>query len=79
MKKGIKVQTAGKNQSSMTSVKYDHQFQAIITITGQSHRNPLKTEEDLLLIVTLLLHCSYSHYSLDYRKSFTCLCFLQSD
>ena len=32
---------SSKNQSSMTSVKYDH-FQVMQTITGKFHQNPLK-------------------------------------
>ena len=32
----------GKNQSSMTSVKYDR-LQVMGTITGKFHQNPLKT------------------------------------
>ena len=31
----------GKNQSSLTSVKYD-QLQAMETITGKFHQNPLR-------------------------------------
>ena len=31
---------SGKNQSSMTSVKYDH-LQVMETITGKFHQNPL--------------------------------------
>ena len=31
----------GKNQSRMTSVKYDH-LQVMQTITGKFHQNPLK-------------------------------------
>ena len=32
---------SGKNQLSMTSVKYDH-LQVMETITGKFHQNPLK-------------------------------------
>ena len=32
---------SGKNQSSMTSVKYDH-LQVMETITGKFHQNPLR-------------------------------------
>ena len=32
---------SGKNQLSMTSVKYDH-LQVMETITGQFHQNPLR-------------------------------------
>ena len=34
--------SSGKNQSSMTSIKYDH-LQITGTITGKYHQNPLKT------------------------------------
>ena len=34
--------TLGKNQLSMTSIKYDH-LQVMRTITGKFHQNPLKT------------------------------------
>ena len=33
---------SGKNQWSMTSIKYDH-FQVMATISGKFHQNPLKT------------------------------------
>ena len=35
---------SGTNQSSMTSIKYDH-LQVIGKITGKFHQNPLKTVE----------------------------------
>ena len=38
MPKGLK---PGKNQSSMTSVKYNY-LQVLETITGKFHQNPLK-------------------------------------
>ena len=34
---------SGKNQSSITSIKYAH-FQVMATIYGKFHKNPLKTE-----------------------------------
>ena len=38
----LKGHNSGKNQSSMTSIKYEHlQFMGIIT--GKFHQNPLKT------------------------------------
>ena len=33
---------SGKNQSNMTSIKYDH-LQVMGTITGKFYQNPLKT------------------------------------
>ena len=33
---------SGKNQSSMTSIKYAH-LQVMATISGKFHQNPLKT------------------------------------
>ena len=33
---------SGKNQLSMTSIKYDH-LQVMATISGKFHQNPLKT------------------------------------
>ena len=38
----LKGRNFGKNQSSMTSVKYAH-FQVMTTISGKFHKNPLKT------------------------------------
>ena len=38
----LKGHNSGKNQSSMTSIKYAH-FQVMGTITEKFHRNPLKT------------------------------------
>ena len=38
----LKGQNSGKNQSSTTSIKYDH-LQVMGTITGRIHQNPLKT------------------------------------
>ena len=38
----LKVHNSGKNQLSMTSIKYDH-FQVMATITGKFYQNPLKT------------------------------------
>ena len=38
----LKGHNSGKNQSSMTSIKYA-QFQVKGTITGKFHQNPLKT------------------------------------
>ena len=37
-----KSHNSGKNQSSMTSIKYYH-LQIMETITGKFHQNPLKT------------------------------------
>ena len=42
VEKLLKGHYSGKNQLSMTSIKYDH-FQVIGTITGKFHQNPLKT------------------------------------
>ena len=41
-KKLLQGHNSGKNQSSMTSIKYAH-FQVMGTITGKFHQNPLKT------------------------------------
>ena len=38
----LKSHNSGKNQSSMTSIKYAH-LQIMGTITGKFHQNPLKT------------------------------------
>ena len=38
----LKGHNSGKNQSSMTSIKYAH-LQVMATITGKFHQNPLKT------------------------------------
>ena len=38
----LKDHNSGKNQSSMTSIKYAH-FQVMATISGKFHTNPLKT------------------------------------
>ena len=38
----FKSHNSGKNQSSMTSIKYAH-LQVMGTITGKFHQNPLKT------------------------------------
>ena len=38
----LKGHNSGKNQLSMTSIKYDH-FQVMATISGKCHKNPLKT------------------------------------
>ena len=38
----LKGHNSGKNQLSMTSIKYAH-FQVMATISGKSHKNPLKT------------------------------------
>ena len=38
----LKGHKAGKNQLSMTSMKYDH-LQVMATISGKFHRNLLKT------------------------------------
>ena len=40
--KWLKGRNPGKNQLSMTSIKYDH-LQIKGTITGKFHQNPLKT------------------------------------
>ena len=42
MKNLLKGHISGKNQSSMTSIKYDH-LQVMETITGKFHQNPFKT------------------------------------
>ena len=42
LKKLPKGHNSSKNQSSMTSIKYDH-LQVKGTITGKFHQNPLKT------------------------------------
>ena len=38
----LKGYNSGKNQSSMTSIKYAH-LQVMATISGKFHQNPLKT------------------------------------
>ena len=38
----LKGHNSGKNQSSMTSIKYVH-LQVMATISGKFHKNPLKT------------------------------------
>ena len=38
----LKGHYSGKNQLSMTSIKYDH-LQVMATISGKFHKNPLKT------------------------------------
>ena len=38
----LKGHNSGKNQLSMTSIKYDH-LQVMATIPGKFHQNPLKT------------------------------------
>ena len=38
----LKDHNSGKNQSSMTSIKYAH-LQVMATISGMIHKNPLKT------------------------------------
>ena len=38
----LKCHNSGKNQSSMTSIKYAH-LQVMATISGKIHKNPLKT------------------------------------
>ena len=40
----IKGHNSGKNQLSMTSIKYDH-LQVMATTSGKFHKNPLKTVE----------------------------------
>ena len=40
-KKLLKGNNSGKNQSSMTSIKYAH-LQVMATIAGKFHKNPLK-------------------------------------
>ena len=42
IEKLLKGHTFGKNQLSMTSIKYDH-LQVMGTITGKFHENSLKT------------------------------------
>ena len=42
IKKLLKGHGSGKNQLSMTSIKYDH-LQVMGTITGKFHQNSLKT------------------------------------
>ena len=42
VKKLLKGHNSGKNQSSMTSIKYAH-LQVMATIPGKFHKNPLKT------------------------------------
>ena len=37
----LKGHNSGKNQFSMTSIKYDH-LQVMATISGEFHQNPLK-------------------------------------
>ena len=38
----LKGHSSGKNQSSMSSIKYAH-LQVMATISGKFHKNPLKT------------------------------------
>ena len=38
----LKGHNSGKNQLSMTSIKYDH-LQVMATISGKFHQNPSKT------------------------------------
>ena len=38
----LKGHNSGKNQLSMTSIKYDH-LQVMTRISGKFHQNPLKT------------------------------------
>ena len=38
----LKGNNSGKNQLSMTTIKYDH-LQVMATISGKVHQNPLKT------------------------------------
>ena len=38
----LKSHNSGKNQLSMTSIKYDH-LQVMARISGKFHQNPLKT------------------------------------
>ena len=38
----LKGHNSGKNQLSMTSIKYDH-LKVMRTVTGKFHQNPLKT------------------------------------
>ena len=38
----LKGHNSGKNQLSITSIKYDH-LQVMATISGKFHQNPLKT------------------------------------
>ena len=40
--KMVKGHNSGRNQSSITSIKYAH-FQVMATISGKFHQNPLKT------------------------------------
>ena len=42
VEKLIKGHNSGKNQLSMTSIKYDH-LQVMVTITGKFYQNSLKT------------------------------------
>ena len=42
VEKLLKGDISGKNQLSMTSIKYDH-LQVMGTISGKFHQNPLKT------------------------------------
>ena len=42
VEKMLKGHNSGKNQSSMTSIKYAH-LQVMGSITGRFHQNPLKT------------------------------------
>ena len=42
VEKLLKGHNSGKNQLSMTMIKYDH-LQVMGTITGKFHQNPLKT------------------------------------
>ena len=43
IEKMLKGHNSGKNQLSMTSIRYDH-LQVMGTITRKFHQNPLKTE-----------------------------------
>ena len=42
VEKLLKGHNSGKNQLSMTSIKYDH-LHVMETISGKYHQNPLKT------------------------------------
>ena len=68
----LKGHNSGKNQWSMTSIKYA-QLQVMATISGQFHKNPLKNvgvvERELLLIKWLKL--TKGHNSGKKRSSVT--------
>ena len=69
----IKGHNSGKNQLSMTSIKYAH-LQVMATISGTFHKNPLKTvggvaEQEFLLIKWLKL--TKGHNSGKKRSSVT--------